>query len=344
VERVTGGVMWAGMDGGAVLRAGGDEAAVMPRAFATGADAITPVVADGRAAETDEEIVLDPAAADGMDLDVGDTVELVVPDPAWALASTIGVDVGSEEWPPRPTRYEIVGVGPLLSFGQPLPVAVLTLDGLNRLMRPTTSQWSDLAAQLPPADAARLEEVDLTALVRPQIAYVDVEGGARAAERLLGGVSAELVGFDDGRAVIEQLELVDLSRASRIPDVLGALFAIVSIGVAAVLVAGVTRGRRRDLAVLRALGLSNRQLRWSAVSQASLQVLLPAAVGIPLGVVVGQRVWLDYAESIGVVPSPAIDWFYLVAFVASVLVVANLVALVVAPRVARHPASALRTE
>jgi hypothetical protein len=92
------------------------------------------------------------------------------------------------------------------------------------------------------------------------------------------------------------------------------------------------------------LGLSNGQLRWSAVWQASCQVLLPAAVGIPLGVAVGQRVWLDYAESIGVVPSAAIGWLWLLAFVAAVLLLANVVALVAVRRVTRHPARALRTE
>jgi hypothetical protein len=215
---------------------------------------------------------------------------------------------------------------------------------MSRLLTPTTDEWSDLAAQLPPADAARLQGVDLTALVRPQIAYVDVEGGARDAARLLADVSTEVAGFDDGHAVLAQLWLVDLSRASRVPDVLGGLFAIVSMGVVAVLVAGVTRGRRRDLAVLRALGFSNGQLRWSAVWQASCQVLLPAAVGIPLGVLVGQRVWKDYAESIGIVPAGAIGWFHLLAFLAATLVLANVVALVVAARVVRHPAPALRTE
>ena len=229
-------------------------------------------------------------------------------------------------------------------MGGPVPVVSLTLDGLGRLLTPSSADWSDLGAQLGPTVADLRRAVDLTALVRPQIAYVDVEGGPREAERLLGGMSAGVMGFEDGRTVIEALWLVDLSRASRVPDVPGALFAVVSIAVVAILVAGVSRGRRRDLAVLRALGLSNGQLRWSVVWQASFQVLLPAAVGIPLGVVVGQRVWADYAESIGVVPSPAIEWFYVMAIVASALVVANLVALVVAPMVARHRARAPRTE
>jgi hypothetical protein len=345
VERATGGVMWAGTEGAvALLVNGGDELEVVPRAFAAGPDAITPVVVDGRPATTADEIVVDGSAADGAGLHVGDTVELAVPDPARALASGAGVDVGPEEWGLRPRSYEIVGVGPLLRFGQPVPVVVLTLEGMSRLLTPTTDEWSDLAAQLTPTSAARLQAIDLTSVVRPQIAFVDVEGEPRAAEGLLADVSTEVAGFDDGRAVIEQLWLVDLSRASRVPDVLGRLFAVVSMGVAAVLVAGVTRGRRRDLAVLRALGFSNRQLRRSAVWQASCQVLLPAAVGIPLGVLVGQRVWKDYAESIGIVPSGAIGWPALLAFLAVALLLANAVALVVAHRVARHPAPALRAE
>jgi FtsX-like permease family len=347
VERVTAGTIWL-LGEGATLAARDDEAGVVPRAFATGAGAITPVVTDGRAAEGADELVVAQTLADSMGVEVGDQVELAVPDPARTAASMNDIDVGADEadeWERRAERYEVVGVGPLVRFGAPLSSVALTLDGLARLVVPTAEELSALAGQLGLDEELFLDRVDPGLAARPQVAWVDLEGGPGRALDVLGEVVGdEVIAPSDGASVINSLELIDLSRAGRVPDVLGGLFAVVSVGVLAVLVAGGVRGRRRDLAVLRALGMSNGQVRASVAWQASLQVIVPVAIGVPLGVIVGQRVWRGYAESIGVVPATAIGWPYLLALVAAALVLANAVALMLAPGTVRHLSRSLRSE
>jgi ABC-type antimicrobial peptide transport system permease subunit len=62
------------------------------------------------------------------------------------------------------------------------------------------------------------------------------------------------------------------------------------------------RRRRRELAVLQALGLTRGQLRSVIAWQTSTTLFIAVALGLPLGVVVGRWAWTGFAGSLGVVP------------------------------------------
>ena len=105
------------------------------------------------------------------------------------------------------------------------------------------------------------------------------------------------------------------------------------------------RRRRRDLAVLRSLGYTRRQVAATARWQATILVLVAVAVGAPVGFLVGQWTWSIAAGVLGVAQDVSIPVVPLLLVVPATLIVANVVAAVphaAAGRVA--PSTALRTE
>jgi hypothetical protein len=105
------------------------------------------------------------------------------------------------------------------------------------------------------------------------------------------------------------------------------------------------RLRRRDLALLKTLGFTRRQMRSSVAWQASASVAAGVVVGIPLGILLGRELWILFANEIYAVPFAAIPTLSLVVLGVGAVVVANLVALVPQHLAARTPAGvALRAE
>ena len=118
--------------------------------------------------------------------------------------------------------------------------------------------------------------------------------------------------------------------------------AVLSLAVA--LLASV-RQRRRQLALLKALGLTRRQVRGVIAWQASVILLVAAAVGVPLGVVAGHWAWASFAASLGVVPVTVVPGLALLAGLIGLLAAGNLLAAIPASVAARtRPAAALRAE
>ena len=137
-------------------------------------------------------------------------------------------------------------------------------------------------------------------------------------------------------------ELANLERVRALPWALAALLAVVALLAIVHAVVSTVRRRRRDLAMLRTLGLVDRQLsalvRWEASTFAAIGLVF----GIPLGVVAGRVVWHQVATGIGVdptatTPAPAL------LLIAIIAVVVALVAAAVPAYHARHvhPATTL---
>ncbi|HTZ92372.1 MAG TPA: ABC transporter permease [Streptosporangiaceae bacterium] len=124
----------------------------------------------------------------------------------------------------------------------------------------------------------------------------------------------------------------------------------IGVAAAAVLALALTiltsvRERRRDLALLKALGLRSSQLRAVVGWQTTTILVIAAAVGVPLGIAVGNWAWTTFANSIGVVPLPVVPVSALLAGIAALLVAGNLLALWPAQLAARvAPAAAFRIE
>ena len=135
--------------------------------------------------------------------------------------------------------------------------------------------------------------------------------------------------------------LVNFGQAVNFPLILGAV--LMMFGLATlfhVLVVSVAR-RRRELGLLKAVGLVRHQIVSAVCWQATTVAVVGLAVGMPLGIIAGRAVWNAFAVNIGVVPDSVIEVPALVALSAGVLVIANLLAIGPALVSARIPSSSL---
>ena len=139
-------------------------------------------------------------------------------------------------------------------------------------------------------------------------------------------------------------EIVNYQSTGATPVVLAAGLAGGAIAALALMLVASVRRRRRDLALLKTLGFTARQLAATIAWQATVVAAIAAIVGLPVGIAAGRQLWTFFAQSINAVPEPTVPAsLFLVA--AGVLILANLVALVPARIAARTPAAlALRAE
>ena len=130
-------------------------------------------------------------------------------------------------------------------------------------------------------------------------------------------------------------DLAELDRIGGLPSVLAA-------GLAGIVV--LTVGRRwcrrcsvagRDLAVLKALGFSARQVSALVAWQSNAIALIAIVLGVPLGIVGGELSWRWFAGQLGVPTRPAVSNLVLAAVVIFTLALANLIALFPARLAAR---------
>jgi hypothetical protein len=128
------------------------------------------------------------------------------------------------------------------------------------------------------------------------------------------------------------------------PSVLAAVLAVLGLGVLAQFLLAAARARRRDLAVLKVLGM----LRWQLAAVAGWQVTVVTSValviGLPLGVAGGRWAWAAFASGTGLTSSaitpPSVLWM-----IPAALAAANLIALRPGLLSARlRPAVVLRAE
>ena len=150
---------------------------------------------------------------------------------------------------------------------------------------------------------------------------------------------------DEVNQPLAPTDLVNFGEAVNFPLILGLV--LIVFGVATllhVLVVSVTR-RRREIGLLKALGLVRRQVAASVAWQTTTVALVGIVVGVPVGVAVGRLVWDAFAGNLGVLPVPVVPGLVIAAVVAGTLLVANLLAIgpaVVASR--SSPADLLRSE
>ncbi len=140
-------------------------------------------------------------------------------------------------------------------------------------------------------------------------------------------------------------DVQSLERVRATPLWLTALLAaLIALTVVHALVAAV-RSRRREMAVLRTLGFTRRQVLSSVAVQAGLIALVGLVIGVPIGLVAGRVAWTVLAERLGAVVELVTPVLAFGLLAAAVVTLALVVGLVPGLRAARtHPAATLRTE
>ena len=175
----------------------------------------------------------------------------------------------------------------------------------------------------------------------------DVAGlTGRIADLVIPAEETAFVGLSDVVSPNETpRDVVNFGRVENLPIALSVALAALASAVLAHMVASSVRRRRRDLAILKTLGLGKRDVRAVVGWQATTLVISAIAVGIPAGVVGGRWAWTSLADRVGVVPAPRVSVGALALMIPAAIVLANLVAAIPGRIAARtQPALVLRTE
>jgi ABC-type lipoprotein release transport system permease subunit len=129
--------------------------------------------------------------------------------------------------------------------------------------------------------------------------------------------------------------IVNVARVRRIPGFLAALLAVLLLLTLFHTVIVSIQNRRRDLAVLRALGADRRWIGRTVHWQTTILTLMPLIVGVPLGLIAGAAVFRAFTNRIGALPEPAMPFAVVAAMFVALIVAANLVAVVPTRRARR---------
>ena len=140
-------------------------------------------------------------------------------------------------------------------------------------------------------------------------------------------------------------DIKNYTGARDTPLVLGAVLALLALGTLAhVLLTGVRR-RRRDLAVLKTLGLRRSQVLSVVLWQACALGAVAVAVGLPVGVITGRWAWGIFAGYVGVASNPVVPVLTVLAVIPVALLLATAIAAGPGWAAARvRPAVILRSE
>jgi ABC-type lipoprotein release transport system permease subunit len=135
----------------------------------------------------------------------------------------------------------------------------------------------------------------------------------------------------------DSADVNNLVQVRRLPIYLAAFVALLALGaVAHALFTGV-RERARELAVLRALGVTARQAAAAVTWQAIVTGLIAVVAGVPIGVLVGRRVWRAISDELSFVYVGPLATAVLAIAVPACLIACLLLAIYPARGTARRP-------
>jgi hypothetical protein len=288
--------------------------------------AVAPPVLSGHQADGSGQIVLGPATLAQIHQHLGGTAMFSLTGP--------GVSVRA--------RLTIVGT------------ATMPTVGLSEVLHTSMGTGALVSSQL-------LGNAALSCNGPPGMTFVRLRSGVSAAaglasmQKVASGASTALAHAPVSNPCHgDTLSVLSVQRPAQIANyrTMGTAPSLLAFGLAAGAVAalGLTlvasvRRRRRDLAVLKAIGFTRRQVAATIAWQATVVAIIGIAVGVPLGIALGRWLWTLFARQIYAVPEPTVPVGSIVLVSLCTLILVNLVAAWPGRAAARTPAAlALRTE
>jgi predicted lysophospholipase L1 biosynthesis ABC-type transport system permease subunit len=137
--------------------------------------------------------------------------------------------------------------------------------------------------------------------------------------------------------------ITSFGRAGDLPTIVALIVGVLAVLALANAMATSVFRRQHDFAILETLGYVRRQRAATIVASATTFALLVCVVGVPVGLVAGQRAWAAVANALGVASDPTTSALAIALIVPVLVLIANLVALaplMLAGR--RSPATPLR--
>jgi predicted lysophospholipase L1 biosynthesis ABC-type transport system permease subunit len=179
----------------------------------------------------------------------------------------------------------------------------------------------------------------------PNAILVRTKGGASGqAFRSLQAIGRKLGIAANGGAILavqRPAQIINYGSLGATPALLAAALAAGAVTALGITLVASVRRRRRDLAILKTLGFSRRQLGGAVAVQAGVAAVIGCAVGIPLGIALGRTLWELFAKQINAVPDPTIPTTSIVVIGLVAVVLAVVVAAIPGRLAARTPTSQL---
>jgi hypothetical protein len=272
--------------------------------------AVAPPVLSGHGLEATDQIVLGGTTLAQLNKHVGDTVEASY----GAGAATRLKIVGTATMPavgPAEQLHLSMGTGALVDYHQiPYQVRNSGEDHPDRAFAPN-------------AIFVRLRRG-----ADPTVALASLRRAVAAKSNRVSVVSVQ-----------RPAEIVNYRTMGAIPALLGLALAVGAISALALTLTSSVRQRRHDLALLKALGFTRRQLAATVGWQSTIAVGVGVVLGVPLGIVSGRVLWTLFAHELHVVPEPSVPVPTTVLVAIGALVLANIVAALPGYHAARTPAA-----
>jgi FtsX-like permease family len=181
--------------------------------------------------------------------------------------------------------------------------------------------------------------------VYPSVAVIDLKPGTTAQQRaaLVHRItSADPDGVPGGTYQLPPMQASEVYNAAQLgsqPVALAGGLALAAVLSLAMTVLSLVRRRRPEFALLKALGMTRREIRAVVAWQTSLTLVIALVAGVPLGIALGRLAWQDFATSLGVVPAAAVPAALLAGAAALLLLSGNLLAALPAAVAARTRAA-----
>jgi hypothetical protein len=126
--------------------------------------------------------------------------------------------------------------------------------------------------------------------------------------------------------VLRPAEIVNYRSLGATPVYLGAGLAVGAVAALGLTLIASVRRRRRDLALLKTLGFTGRQLAATVGWQSTIAVVIGTIVGVPLGIALGRWLWDLFARNIHAVPAPSVPSLLVILIAVGAIALANVVA------------------
>jgi hypothetical protein len=289
--------------------------------------AVGPKILSGSGLDSSSDIVLGPATLAALHKKVGDkiTVRLgpVIRDKTLTISGTAAL----------PALGDTLGIHPSLSTGAVLPLGAVSKAALDE--EGPESGPNAILVRLKPGvrQAAGLRSLQQITDYYNKVAHSPqtIAGAGPTALELVANVLP----------VQRPAEIVNYKSMGTMPVILaGGVAAGAVAGLGLALVASVRR-RRRDLALLKTLGFTRRQLAGTVAWQSTVVAVVGLVIGVPLGIAAGRWLWIVFAHALSAVPEPVVPPGPIALAVVAALVLANLVAALPGRSAARTPAALL---
>jgi hypothetical protein len=230
------------------------------------------------------------------------------------VGDTVTVSYGTTS----PTRLLIVGTATLPAVG---------VSGVGGHLEMGTGAIVDYQLIPPPvrnpADTSPLGPNAIFVRFRPEVA-------AATARKQVDQIAKELsLPTNFGvyvLAVQRPAQIVNYSSAGTTPTLLSSALAVGAVSALGLMLVASVRRRRRDLALLKTLGFTQRQLAATVAWQSSIAIFIGTVVGVPTGIVLGRYLWILFAREINAVPAPSVPTLTVALIAVGALLLANVVA------------------